>query len=236
MALSKRLRAIADIVPEDLAVADIGTDHGLLLCQLIQSGRIPRGIGVELNIGPLRRAKAAVREHGLESRIEVRQGDGLAPLKPGEADVVVVAGMGGGAIRDILAAAGWLQQLRCLVLQPMTEVEEVRYWLSGRRWRIVEEDAVREGRKYYQIIRAEPGEAGGLSPAEAHYGPVLIAKRHPLLAEMALKDFRVLQGILEQMANPLSAGKRRSEGLRKNQRQEVYRQKALWMEDFLEWL
>jgi tRNA (adenine22-N1)-methyltransferase len=237
MALSRRLRAVADMVPEDLALADIGTDHGLLLCQLVKTGRIPYGIGVELNMGPLRRAQAAVREFGLESRIEIRQGNGLEPLEPGEAAVVVAAGMGGVSIRNILEAAGWIRQLQCLILQPMTEVAEVRYWLSGHGWQIIEEDAVKEGRKYYQIIKAVPGAsasgtAGELSPAEAHYGPVLIEKRHPLLREMAAKDFKILQGILEQMANASYMDEGKSENFMKSQ----HRQKALWMEDFMEWL
>ncbi|MDR1203993.1 MAG: class I SAM-dependent methyltransferase [Peptococcaceae bacterium] len=232
MALSRRLRAVADMVPEGLTLADIGTDHGLLLCQLVKTGRIPYGIGVELNMGPFRRAQAAVRESGLESRVEIRQGNGLGPLKPGEAAVVAAAGMGGGSIRGILEAAGWIRQLQCLILQPMTEVAEVRYWLSGHGWKIIEEDAVKEGGKYYQIIKAAPGPAEELSPAEAHYGPVLIEKRHPLLREMAAKDFRVLQGILEQMANASYMDEGKSENFMKSQ----HRQKALWMEDFMEWL
>jgi tRNA (adenine22-N1)-methyltransferase len=232
MALSARLRAVADMVPTGVTLADIGTDHGLLLCHLVKTGRIPRGIGVELNSGPFRRAQTAVRECGLESRVEIRQGDGLAVLRPEEAAVVVVAGMGGVSIREILAAAGWTRQLQSLILQPMTEVAEVRRWLTGHGWRIIDEDAVKEGRKYYQIIKAAPGSSDELSPAEAHYGPVLIEKRHPLLKEMAAKDFKVLQGILEQMANASLSDKGRGG----NYVQSQHRQKALWMEDFIEWL
>jgi tRNA (adenine22-N1)-methyltransferase len=238
MTLSKRLSAVADMVPADLALADIGTDHGLLLCHLVQAGRIPYGIGVELNPGPLERARAAVRRFGLEARVEIRQGNGLAPLEPEEVAVVAIAGMGGGSIRDILEAGGWIRRLRYLVLQPMTEVAEVRLWLSEHGWRIVDEEAVKDGGKYYQIIQAAPGRAQSLSSAEAHYGPVLIEKRRPLVREMAAKDFGALQGILEQMANALSVskGKNGNGDLRRCRQWEAYRQKARWMEDFMEWL
>jgi tRNA (adenine22-N1)-methyltransferase len=266
IALSKRLRAIADMVPEHLALADIGTDHGLLLCYLAETGRIPYGIGVELNPGPLERARATVRRLGLESRVEIRRGNGLSPLKPGEADAAVIAGMGGFAVRDILDTAEGrrrqyaCQPVQCLVLQPMMSAETVRRWLAGHHWKITVEDAVKEGKKYYQIIKAEPGKMAELSMAEACYGPILVKNRHPLLKEIALKDFRILQGILDQMAKAslISEGLNEdlsedlskdlskdlsedlnedlNEDLRRSRQREAYRQKAMWMEDFMEWL
>jgi tRNA (adenine22-N1)-methyltransferase len=228
--LSKRLQAIGDMVPRGQSLADIGTDHGQLLCYLAEAGLIRRGVGVELNPGPLRRARETVDASGFSAVLDIRQGDGLAPLKLGEAETVVIAGMGGGVISGILdRAKTGLEEVRRLILQPMTRAETVRYWLADHAWRIVDEEALEEGGQYYQIIKAVPGHADALTPPEACYGPLLIRARHPLLGSMVLKDFQRLQGILRQMANASSSGKYARIS-------KQWHEKAAWMEALMEWL
>ncbi|MGQ9558791.1 MAG: class I SAM-dependent methyltransferase, partial [Desulfurispora sp.] len=102
MQLSARLSAIAGLIPAGSVVVDVGTDHARLPVYLVRSGRCPRALATEINRQPWQRARAAVAEAGLSDRIAVRLGDGLAPLRPGEADVAVLAGMGGGPIGRIL--------------------------------------------------------------------------------------------------------------------------------------
>ena len=104
--LSRRLQTIADQVTQGARVADIGSDHALLPVYLIQSGRCPSAIAGELNTGPFQAARKQTAEAGLKTVIEVRQGDGLSVLEPGEADTVTIAGMGGSLMADILEAGG----------------------------------------------------------------------------------------------------------------------------------
>ena len=102
MKLSKRLETVASFVPKGSNIADIGTDHGYVPIYLVREGQAEHAVAMDVRKGPLERARAHVAEAGLGSRIDVRLSDGLAGLKPGEADCVVIAGMGGELIIHIL--------------------------------------------------------------------------------------------------------------------------------------
>ncbi|MCD8397951.1 MAG: class I SAM-dependent methyltransferase [Lachnospiraceae bacterium] len=106
MQLSKRLAAVADMVTPGLVLADIGTDHAYIPIYLVERQRIPRAIAADVNRGPLARASAHIREHALENEIETRLSDGLAEFSPGEAQSIVIAGMGGALTIRILEN-GW---------------------------------------------------------------------------------------------------------------------------------
>ena len=202
MALSKRLRAIAEMVPSGGVTADVGADHGALLCELVLSRRISRGIGTELNTGPLKRAQALVEALDLQESIDLRLGDGLTPIMPSEASTVVIAGLGGRLMADILDRDKDIAQTaECLILQPMTAHARVRYWLRINGWVITEEAVILEKGFIYQIIKARQGVMRDLSAPEARYGPLLLKQRHPLIIEAVRKDFIHLQGIIAQMVN-----------------------------------
>jgi len=164
--LSKRLRRIADRVPDGAAVADIGSDHALLPIYLVGSGKSPSAVAGELNPGPHAAAAQAVGAAGMTGRIAVRRGDGLSVLLPGEADCVTIAGMGGSLMTGILDAGdagGRLTGVRTLVLQPNVGEELVRRWLLAHDWVLTSEDIVEEDGKIYEIMtaaRAGEDEAG----------------------------------------------------------------------------
>ncbi|MCD2491330.1 class I SAM-dependent methyltransferase [Lacrimispora sp. NSJ-141] len=155
MELSKRLTAIGAMVDSGSRLADIGTDHGYLPIWLVEQGVIPSAIAMDINEGPLLRAKAHIEEHGLEAQISLRKSDGLEGLEPGEADTAVIAGMGGMLTIRILekgkrTAAG----LRRLVLSPQSEISEVRRYLLENGYQIFAEDMAEEEGKYYVVIKA----------------------------------------------------------------------------------
>ena len=123
MQMSKRLQAVADLVTEGDRIADIGTDHGYVPIFLLERARIPSAIAMDINRGPLERAKKHIREHSLEDRVKLRLSDGVKALKEDEADAVVIAGMGGGLIVKILREGKEvLESVRELVLQPQSEI------------------------------------------------------------------------------------------------------------------
>ena len=105
MELSKRLKAVAGLVTEGASVADIGTDHGYVPIWLIQSGRAAKVIAMDVNEGPLERARGHIRSKRLENVIFTRKSDGLQALHVGEADTMIAAGMGGGLVIRIYPAA-----------------------------------------------------------------------------------------------------------------------------------
>ncbi|CCO09119.1 conserved hypothetical protein [Desulforamulus hydrothermalis Lam5 = DSM 18033] len=182
--LSQRLATLANYIPAGSLVADIGTDHGYLPVYLVLTGRAPRVIAADLRPGPLAAARATLQRYRTADSIQLRLGNGLRVLQPGEADVIVIAGMGGGTIRDILqdspvvAAAA-----RRLILQPMADEPELRQYLINHGWTIADETLLLEDDRLYLVIVAEPGQEDIKDPLLLEVGPRLWEKKHPLLRE-----------------------------------------------------
>lgn len=214
--LSPRLGALLDLTPAVAVAADIGTDHGFLPVAWLQSGRVERAIATDLRAGPLRQAARTIAAAGLGSRIELRQGDGLSVLKPGEADLACMAGVGGTVMQRMLTAADPLPAGR-LLLQPMNGWAGVRRQLARLGLALQQEVMVAEGERVYLAMfcqRAGAAEATwtpppGLSAAgqEAVWetGPLLFARRDPLLRRWLDARIAELRRQLEQIGSGSSA-------------------------------
>lgn len=182
MKLGHRLAAIASLVPSGAKLADIGTDHAYLPIYLVHNNIIENAVAGDVRNGPLEAARRAVSANGLLNKISLRLGDGLAVITPGEVDTVVIAGMGGGTITDILTASHEVvSRLRCLILQPMIGAALVRKWLVNNGWKITAEQLVEDDGRLYEIITASPGQAKEMEPILYEIGPLLWLVRHPLL-------------------------------------------------------
>lgn len=154
--LSKRLQMIADWVPAGSRLADIGSDHGLLPVYLAQVGKVDYAVAGEVNDGPWQAAKVQVRDAGLDGKVAVRKGDGLAVVLAGEVDVITIAGMGGTLMTGILSAAPEkLNRVKRLVLQPNVAEDQVRDYLERENWLLVAEHILEEDGKIYEILVAE---------------------------------------------------------------------------------
>lgn len=222
MQFSKRLQAVAALITTDGTLADIGTDHAYLPIGLVEEKRITHAIAMDVNSGPLARASEHIAQYGLEDVIETRPSDGLAALRPGEADSIVIAGMGGALMTRILEEGKEkLRVVRELILQPQSEIWLVRGWLDENAWQIVREDMVCEDGKYYPMMRAERAQAeelgnddspeinakkkeanfpsGKMSEMELRFGPVLLRERHPVLREFLLHERELDHRILASL-------------------------------------
>lgn len=180
--LAPRLLTIAQMIDHG-TVADIGTDHALLGIYLVQKQIAARAIVTDINSGPLGRAMEAVRNSGLSQHIEVRQGDGLKPIASSEVDTIVIAGMGGTVISEIIAFDwGKSESYRSFVLQPMTKPELLRAVLAARGWSILGEQVILDREQWYVIMRCCPSRKPYiLSDLELEVGP------HILLADTPVK-------------------------------------------------
>lgn len=196
--LSKRLKGVADLVSSGHCVADVGCDHGYVSIYLVQHKRAEHVIAMDVNQGPLDRAGWNVKRAGLDAYIETRLSDGLKALFGGEAETVICAGMGGRLMVRILSQGDVCQKgIRELVLQPQSEIALVRRYLYEHGFVICEENMVLDDGKYYQMLRAlrQPDDEqtaawkdGGLSDAEAHYGPCLLRRQDPVLRQFLLLE------------------------------------------------
>lgn len=150
-----RLQLVMDLCEPGAVVADIGTDHAVLPIALVQSGKCPAAIAADLREGPLSTARQNVAQAGLQALISLRLSDGLDGIAPQEADCIVMAGMGGILITNLLARAPWLRDpAKTLVLQPMTDPPLVREWLVQNGFCLLCERAARDGEHLYTVMKA----------------------------------------------------------------------------------
>ena len=153
--LSPRLMAAAGFVRAGAVVADVGTDHAYLPIYLCKTGRIRCAVASDINEGPVERAKINIASHSLEKKISVCHTDGLSGIESYSPTDIIICGMGGELIADIISRAEWTKNRDIrLILQPMTHADKLRAYLCEAGYRITDEALARE-EKIYQIICAE---------------------------------------------------------------------------------
>jgi tRNA (adenine22-N1)-methyltransferase len=155
--LSKRLKAVAQMVSPQSKVCDVGCDHAHIAIYLVGQGIASRAIAMDMNNGPLERARANVAASQLSDRIELRLSNGLAALRLGEVDSLIIAGMGGPLMQTILdAEPEKTASVKELILQPQSEIPAFRRYLRLKGFALVAEDIVLDNSKYYPIMKAVP--------------------------------------------------------------------------------
>lgn len=201
MQLSQRLSSVASMVTAGNCLADVGTDHGYVPIYLYERNIIPHAIAMDVNKGPLERATLHIAESGMKEAIETRLSDGLAALNPGEADSVVIAGMGGPLIIRILSAyPETTESLKELILQPQSEIPEVRIWLYENGYEIVEEHMVFEDGKYYPMFKAVKNpQAEKLSDLEYKFGKLSVLGEKDVLKAYLVREVANKQNILNKL-------------------------------------
>lgn len=209
--LPKRLETIVTMVPPCHTVADIGCDHAYVSIALRERGKAERVLACDVRPGPLEQAKANIARAGLTDSIETRLGDGLQPVQTGEADTVIIAGMGGELMLRILA--GREADFSRFVLSPQSDIAHVRESLLQKGLRFTDEVMLRDEGKFYVIFCLTQG-GGGLSEALREisdnrvailperilytYGWLLLSRRDPVLQEFLQREMQRYEGILEK--------------------------------------
>lgn len=200
MELSKRLQAVAGLVGDNLVVADVGTDHGYIPIYLIESGKCQKAFAMDVNEGPLLRAKDHIQMHGLTECITTRLSDGVKALKVGECECVVVAGMGGAlAIKIMEEGKEVFHSLQEFVLQPQSELDKVRQYLNENGFQVVAEDMVLEDGKYYPMMKVINAVDSKYSLAELKFGRGLLNQKHPVLKMFLEKEVNSKQMIIQNL-------------------------------------
>ena len=215
MELSKRLQAVADLVTEGASVADIGTDHGYIPIYLIEHNIAGKVIALDINRGPLERARMHVVGHGLKGKIETRLSDGLEKVLPGEVDTMIAAGMGGGLVIKILTE-GYpvVEILDTMILQPQSEIGKVRRFLNDHNLQITEENMVEEDGKFYPMMKVIHGKKEEYTICEYTYGKRLLLEHHPVLKKYLDREMQIKESVFQQLfkhQNSASAAERMEE-------------------------
>lgn len=220
--LSLRLETIASLVPLGARVCDVGTDHALLPIYLKQKGIAKSVIATDLNEKPLENARKNIEESGV-SGISLRLCDGLSGVTQGEADTVIIAGMGGEVIVHIIKNCEWIKAEDLnLILQPTTSAEVLRKFLTANGFEIMSETPVSENKKLYSIMTVKFTNSNRTYPEHFYFtgkiplnadGILYIKKQQKRLSECMnalenienkTKEFEKYKSLCEQIENLLT--------------------------------
>lgn len=200
--LPKRLETIIERMPASGCLADIGCDHAYVAIEAVRRGRAARALACDVRKGPLQQAAEHILCAGLAGKIETRLSDGLEKVAPGEADTVVVAGMGGPLMERILQ--GRLGDFAHFVLSPQSEIPHFRRFLLAEGMQIDEETMLIDEGKYYVILnvskRADATSSDSMYVTEEDflYGGRLLHRLDPVLKSFLEKEKTRYEGILRQ--------------------------------------
>jgi tRNA (adenine22-N1)-methyltransferase len=214
MQLSRRLKAVADTVTIGNRVADVGCDHAYISIYLIKNDIAPKVIAMDVNKGPLKKAAENINNHGYSEHIQTRLSDGLHQLEPGEADTILIAGMGGALVIKILEEGPMaVHKSTELILQPQSEIFLVRKFLHQIGFCINQEQMVKEDGKFYFIIKAEAGIGESYDQEVFYqYSKLLLEQSEPLMKEYLDRERRIRNEVIKELkANPTEKAKVRLE-------------------------
>lgn len=207
MQLSKRLEAVAGMVTPGNRVADIGCDHAYTAIYLINKRVSPYVIAMDINQGPLDSAKENIEKYGAVDNISIRKSDGLKKLGVGEVDTILIAGMGGKLILQILSDSMMVvSEAKELVLQPQSDIHIVRKELKELGYIIIEEYMLKEDGKYYVIMKLRVGNLSLkdkdyhlIKPEHIYFGRILLEERSPILLEYLRTEKRQYENIYQEL-------------------------------------
>ncbi|EHA6439651.1 tRNA (adenine(22)-N(1))-methyltransferase [Clostridium perfringens] len=218
MELSKRLKRIAEHVDKCESVADIGTDHGYIPIYLVKEGICKKAIASDINKGPIEKAKVNVAFEGVSNKVKCLLGPGLNPLKVGEVNGVILAGMGGNLTRDILLAdMDKVKKYDFIILQPAQNPEVLREFLYKNDYEIIDEDLIKDEGRFYELFKVKYNENSEKlvfeDELEYEVSPLLREKNHPLFKEFIEEKINKCETILSFIKEDTEAAKKRKSDL-----------------------
>lgn len=200
MELSDRLMNIIELVTPGHVVADVGCDHAYVAISLIEQGISPRVIAMDIGEGPLLQAKEHIAEAGLSDYIETRLSDGVHMLQTGEADCLILAGMGGRLMQRIMSEGALvLSGVKEFILQPQSEVAQFRHFLQDNGYHIISEAMVYEDEKYYPMMKAKHGEMSYENEVDFRYGRILLHEENPILYDYLCWEHKIYVNLIKDL-------------------------------------
>jgi len=186
--ISQRLRIVGDFVTQK-TVADIGTDHAYVPIYLHKKGNVEKVIACDINKKPLQKAQQNIKLHHAENKIITRLGNGLQPLQPYEVDSIVISGMGGMLMIELMEQSqNIIKTVKELILCPHLDVTAVRKYLHNIGYVITDEKMIQEWDNFYTILRAIPGKQKYDKEIEYIFGSILLEKKDAVLKEYIINE------------------------------------------------
>lgn len=201
MELKRRLKLIADMTYECNVICDVGTDHAYIPIYLVMNKKCQKAVACDVKEGPIKVASRNIDEYGLAQCISTRIGYGLEPIQDNEVDVIIIAGMGGLIITEILKKGfDKAKRANALIIQPMNSMELVRQWLWENGFDICDERLAKEEERIYNAIAVKwTGNVKIKEEVFYYIGEKLFENKDPLLTEYIEKKIGLMDKIILEM-------------------------------------
>jgi len=207
--ISQRLNTIIECAAKCKFLVDVGTDHAYIPIFLVKNKIAERAVACDISKGSVFKAEKNIRIHNYCDFIETRVGNGLSVIKENEfPDQIIIAGMGGMLIIDILNNAK--RVVNCaerIVLQPQRDIDKVRRTIHNLGFKIIDEKMLFEAGKYYNIIVCEKGRDSTYNEKDYFFGKILIDEKNIFLRKQIYFEISKIINILEGMKEKISEGK-----------------------------
>ena len=188
MEISQRLRIVGDFVTQK-TVADIGTDHAYVPIYLHKKGNVEKVIACDINKKPLQKAQQNIKLYHAENKIITRLGNGLQPLQPYEVDSIVISGMCGMLMIELMEQSpNIIKTVKEFILCHHLDVTAVRKYLHNIGYVITDEKMIQEWDNFYTILRAIPGKQKYDKEIEYIFGSILLEKKDAVLKEYIINE------------------------------------------------
>jgi len=232
MKLSARLRKVAAYLPKGAYFADIGSDHAYLPCYVCLHDNTAKAIAGEVRQGPYNSAKKTVNQYHLNHAVDVRLGNGLQVVnKNDKIEQIVIAGMGGALIKDILEEGERkLTGIKRMIVQPNVGANIVRKWFLNHGFTITDEAIIEEGGHIYEIIIADKENKNSpytkaLMDKQLYFGPILLKEKPKAFYVKWRDELQTYRYVLDQM---------KQAKVKNREKITEYEQKITWMEEELQ--
>lgn len=193
--LSKRLASIASNIDKEDKVVDIGCDHGYLSIYLKAVNGNKIVIATDINENALNMAKKNINKNSI--LIETRLGNGLDVIKHNEVDTIIISGMGGNTILNILKK-NKLKYIKKIVIQSNTDIPLIRKYINKLGYTIKNEQLIIDKNIYYIIITFTKGRHK-YTKKELYFGPILLKENNDLFNEKKAIELNKLEEILKKI-------------------------------------
>lgn len=218
MELSKRLMFIANHIDKCKSIIDVGTDHGYIPIYAVKKGLCESAIASDINKDPVKKARLNVSLESVEDKIDVRLGGGLETVKKGEVESVVIAGMGGNLIRDIIEKdKEKVLEYKFMILQPAQNPEVLREYLYTSGYEIIAEDLCLDEGIYYELFKVKKSkeiEKKDLDPIFYEISPILLREKHKLMNSYLESKKEKYEKILEFIKDDSESAKKRKDNIK----------------------
>ena len=190
--LSQRLKEIANYIPDNIKMVDIGCDHALLDIYLYKNRKNIKIIASDINENALNQAKNNIKKNKLEKYIETRISNGLDNISKEEIDTIVISGMGAHTIVGILHTnLDKLINVKNIIVQSNNHIDFLRKKITELNYYIESEKLVKDNKIIYTIISFKKGKKR-YNKKELYFGPYLVKENSELFKEKNKHDLEKL--------------------------------------------